>query len=68
MFYFIYLIAMIAWVGGVIISFYNGNRKLPLIVLLLGIGLMCAPFGVWKLAGIALLAAIIWIANKADMG
>jgi hypothetical protein len=62
-----FLIALVAWIGGVIISFYNGNRKLPLVVLLLGLGLLFAPIGVWKLAGLALLAAMIWIANKADM-
>lgn len=62
-----FLIALVAWVGGVIVSFYNGNRKLPLIVLLIGLGLLFAPIGVWKLAGLALLAAIIWIANKTDM-
>jgi len=62
------LIALVAWIGGVVISFYNGNRKLPIIVLLLGLGLLFAPIGVWRLAGIALLAAIIWIANKADLG
>lgn len=62
------LIAIIAWAGGVIISFYNGNRKLPLVVLLLGLAALFAPIGVWKVAGIAILAAIIWIANKADMG
>ena len=62
-----FLIALVAWIGGVIISFYNGNRKFPLVVLLLGIGLLIAPIGVWKLAGLALLAAIIWIANKEDM-
>jgi hypothetical protein len=62
-----FLIALVAWIGGVIISLYNGNRKLPLVVLLLGLGLLFAPIGVWKLAGLALLAAIIWTANKADM-
>ena len=62
-----FLIALVAWIGGVIISFYNGNRKLPLVVLFLGLGLLFAPIGVWKLAGLALLAAMIWIANKADM-
>ena len=62
-----FLIALGAWLGGVVISFYNGNRKFPLIVLLLGAGLFFAPIGIWKMAGIALLAAIIWIANKADM-
>ena len=45
-----FLIAIIAWAGGVIVSLYNGNRKLPLIVLLLGIGLLFAPIGVWGIA------------------
>lgn len=63
-----FLIALGAWIGGVITSFYLGNRKLPLIVLLIGIGLYLAPIGLFKMAGIALLAAIIWIANKAEMG
>ena len=61
-----YLIAIIAWAGG--ISLYNGNRKLPITILLLGLGLMFAPIGAFGIAGIAILAAIIWIANKADMG
>jgi hypothetical protein len=63
----LFLIAITAWAGGVIISFYNGNRKLPLTVLLLGLGALFAPIGVWKVAGIAILAAIIWIANKTDL-
>jgi len=62
-----YLIALIAWLGGVIVSFYNGNWKLPLVVLLLGVGLLVAPIGFWGTAGIALLAAIIWVANKSDL-
>jgi len=61
------LIALAAWIGGVIVSFYNGNRKLPIVVLLLGLGLLLAPIGFWGTAGIAILAAIIWIANKSDM-
>jgi hypothetical protein len=61
------LIALIAWLGGVIISFINGNRKMPLIILLIGLGLIFAPIGIWKLVGLALLAAIIWTANKLDM-
>ena len=68
MFLMFFLITLIAWAGGVVISLCNGNRKLPLVVLLLGIGLLIAPIGVWKLAGLALLAAIFWIGNKADMG
>ena len=60
-------IALISWIGGVIVSFYNGNRKLPVAVLLIGLALLFAPIGFWSTVGIALLAAIIWIANKADM-
>lgn len=61
------LIALLAWLGGVVVSFVNGNRKLPIIILLLGIGLFFAPVGAFRLAGFAILAAIIWVANKADM-
>lgn len=60
------LIVLGAWIAGVIISFINGNRKIPIVVLLIGIGLLAAPIGIWKTVGLALLAAIIWIANKAD--
>jgi hypothetical protein len=63
-----FLFALIAWIAGILMSFYNGNRKLPLIVLVIGAGLFFAPIGVFRFAGIGLLAAIIWIANKADMG
>ena len=66
-----FYIALAAWLGGVIVSFVNGNRRLPAVILLLGLILTvltlmgkAGPFG---LAGIAILAIIIWIANKADM-
>jgi hypothetical protein len=63
-------VALFAWLGGVVVSFINGNRKLPSIVLLLGLVLVVLTFtgtaGYFGLAGIAILAAIIWIANKAD--
>jgi hypothetical protein len=62
-----FLIAIIAWAGGVIVSLVNGNRKLPLFALVLGLALLFAPIGMWGIAGIALLAAIIWIANKSDL-
>jgi hypothetical protein len=62
------LLALVAWVGGIILSLHNGNRKLPLAVLLIGVALLFAPIGFFATAGIALLAAIIWIANKSDMG
>ena len=61
------ILALVAWAGGVIVSFCNCNRKLPLIILLLGLGLLFAPIGFWRLPGLALLAAVIWIANKSDM-
>lgn len=63
MFYF----ALVALIFGVIVSLVNGNHKLQLVVLLIGLGLFFAPIGIWKMAGIALLAAIIWTANKLDM-
>lgn len=63
-------IPIFAWLGGVVVSFAIGNRKLPLIVLLLGIGLLVAtfttPVGLFGIAGIAILAAIIWIAIRVD--
>ena len=62
-----FLIALVGLVGGVIVSFAYGNTKLPIVVLLLAAGLFFAPIGIWKLVGIAILAAIIWIANKIDM-
>jgi len=66
-----FLIALVAWLGGVVVSFANGNRRLPAVVLLLGlviVGLTVAGIaGYFGLAGLALLAAIIWVANKADL-
>lgn len=62
-----FIVAIAAWAVGIAVSFYNGNRKLPLIVLAIGLGLMFAPVGAFGIAGIAVLAAIIWIANKADL-
>ena len=63
-------VAIGAWIGGVIVSFLSGNRKLPLVILLLGLGLLIATFtghaGAFGMAGIAILAAIIWIAIKSD--
>jgi hypothetical protein len=59
-----FLLAIAGWISGVVVSLVNGNRKFPLTILLLGIGLMLAPIGLFRIAGIALLAAIIWIGNK----
>jgi hypothetical protein len=62
--------ALFAWLGGVVVSFVNGNRRLPSAILVLGLVLVALTFmgiaGNFGLAGIAILAAIIWIANKAD--
>ena len=66
-----FYVALVALVGGVVVSFVNGNRLLPAIILLLGVGLTVLMFngigGPFGLAGIAILAVVIWIANKADM-
>ncbi len=66
---FFYLV-LAAWLGGVVVSFINGNRRLPSVILLLGLVLVVWMFlrkaGYFGMAGIAVLAAIIWIANKAD--
>lgn len=64
------ILVIAAWLAGIAVSFGNGNLKLPTTILLLGIGLVIAAFqglpSHFSFAGIALLAAIIWIANKAD--
>jgi hypothetical protein len=62
-----FLIAFASWIAGAAVSWLNGNRKLPITCLLIGLCLLFAPIGVWKLVGLALLAAILWIANKMDM-
>jgi len=62
-----FFIPIIALMVGIVISFSNGNRKLPLVMLILAIGLFFLPIGVFKIAAFAIMAAIVWIANKADM-
>ena len=66
-----FYIALIALVAGVVLSFVNGNRLMPAIILVLGLSLAALTFmgvaGPLGLAGVAILAVIIWIANKADM-
>ncbi len=62
---------MAVWIVGVIVSFIYGNRALPLIILVLGIGVVAATFkcvlGYYGIAALAVLAVIIWIANNVDM-
>jgi hypothetical protein len=64
-------IALIAWIGGSWVSIVNGNRRLPSVVLLLGLVFVVLIFmgkaGYFDVAGIALLAAIIWIANDVEI-
>jgi hypothetical protein len=63
-------IALIAWIAGLGISFYNGNTKLPLACLVIGIGLLVAIFtgygGTITTVGFVVLAVILIIANKLD--
>ena len=64
-------IALIAWIGGSWVSIANGNRRLPSVVLLLGLVFAILSFmgraGYFDVAGIAVLAAIIWIANDMEI-
>jgi hypothetical protein len=63
-------IAIIAWVGGSLASIANGHRRLPSVVLLLGLVVVLTftdRVGYFDVAGIAVLAAIIWIANDAEI-
>ncbi len=60
-----------AWIAGVIVSWINGNRKLPLSILGIGIVVLGLHFtiglGMYALLLMAVLSIIIWIANKMDM-
>ena len=65
------IIALTAWIAGIAISFYNGNTKLPLISLVLGIALLIAMFtghgGAFVTVGFVVMAMILIIANKLGM-
>lgn len=65
------IIAIIAWLAGLGISFYNGNVKLPVFCLVAGIGLLIAIYtghgDIIGTVGFVLLAVILIIANKFDM-
>ena len=64
-------IALIAWIGGSLASIANGNRRLPTVVILLGLVFavlsLMGRVGYFDVAGIAVLAAIIWIANDMEI-
>lgn len=64
-------VVLAAWLVGVGVNFYYGNRWLPLVILLVGAVLTFIHFtsglGFAYLGVMALLAAIIWISNKFEM-
>ncbi len=66
-----FFIALIAWIGGNLLSFVNGNRRLPSVVLLLGLVFVVLTFlgkaGYFDVTGIAILAVIIWVANDMEV-
>lgn len=66
-----FFFAMGAWLVGVVVSLINYNRKLPLTILSIGSVVLYIHYtmglGHITTAILALLAVIIWIANKFDM-
>ncbi|GAA5497212.1 hypothetical protein Rhal01_03405 [Rubritalea halochordaticola] len=66
-----FYIVLGAWLAGVVVSWINHNRKLPISIFALGSLVLALQFtvglGILSVAVLAILAAIIWIANKLDM-
>jgi len=66
-----FYIVIAAWLVGVVVSLIYENRKLPITILLIGIGATAAQFtiglGYAYIAVMAILSIVIWIANKMDM-
>ena len=66
-----FFIVLVAWIVGVVMSFSNGNRKLPLTILLLGlldlVGIFVFRLGWIGISILAILAIVIHMANKLDM-
>jgi hypothetical protein len=66
-----FALALIAWIGGSVVSAVNGNRRLPSVILLLGLVFVVLTFlgraKYFDIASIAILAVIIWIANDAEI-
>ncbi len=63
-------ITVAAWLTAVIVSYGNGNRIMPTIILLLGIadiaGMLFFSVGWLGLSALAVLAVVMLIANKID--
>lgn len=64
-------VVLAAWLVGVGVNFYYGNRWLPLVIFLVGGVLTFVHFtsglGFVYIGVMALLAVIIWISNKLEM-
>lgn len=60
-----------AWLVAIILSYVNGNRRMPTVILILGLLTLAGTFtgllGYFGLTILAILTVIIWIANKYDM-
>ena len=66
-----FYIVIAAWLVGVIVSLINGNRRLPLIIFVIGAAATALQFtvglGYPYLIIMAVAALVIWFANKMDM-
>jgi uncharacterized protein YqgC (DUF456 family) len=68
-----FFVVVAAWLVGVLVSIINGNRRLPGTIFVAGAALTYVQFTVTNLSymyivGMALLAIVIWTANKVEMG
>ena len=66
----LFAIAVGAWITVVTVSYVNGNRILPTVVLVLGIadiiGMVFFSVGWLGLSALALMAVVMLIANRID--
>ena len=66
-----FYIVLAAWLAGVVTSFINGNRKMPITIFAIGAVATGLQFtvgiGYLYIALMAILSIVIWIANKFDM-
>jgi len=65
-----FYIALVAWLVGVMVSYREGRRRLPMVIFCAGAVLVILSYagkaGFWGLPGLAILALIIWVANQID--
>lgn len=67
-----FFVVLAAWLVGVGVSWANGNRVLPGAIFGVGAALTYVHFTAFKLGyyyvvGMAVLAIVVWIANRLDM-